>query len=317
MSGIWVWPCSSRLGAIAAAVVVWCVLCHPVAVVAETPAKPDLSHQSSLISDPAPVLRACALEEVEQAVLTAAGPPGLVMLDNGRMIRLSDVLIFADEAAWQALLAPFLGRRVTLWRSDIKPGLAGDHAHMVLLDNRLAAPSIWLQDTLLATGQGAVYIYPGMTACHRALKAAEQAARQAGAGHWAHERAEGTNMVIGPQRFLSNMIIGQATDPVLSTAIGRYGIITGHVLSIGKQGRWAYLNFGTNFATDFTVRLTATAEKQLLNHGFTTKDLVNVHIEVRGVLQNRGGPLIDVFDLAQITLPNRPQTLERPDFELK
>lgn len=258
-----------------------------------------------------PASQACGLNPQAGGVLASAGPPGRVVLEDGRVIRLSDFLFSGGSERWQSVLTPYLGRRITLMSAGEKPGLIGPHAHIFVLQAP-DQPPIWLQRALLSEGQGVFYVYPGKSSCSKPLLEEESRARAAGVGRWADFLALTGVEVTGPQPIPSKILVAEATDPVLPIATGRYGIIHGHVLSIGAQGSWTYLNFGVDFHKDFTIRLTKTAEKALLKHGFTTKDLIDTEIEVRGILQNSGGALIDVFDMAQLTLLDRSQRPGNP-----
>ena len=82
-----------------------------------------------------------------------------------------------------------------------------------------------------------------------------------------------------------------------------YGIVAGRVLAAnGVKGR-IYLNFGSDYKTDFTVQLAKAAAAQLqLLRKINWLDLAHHTVRVRGWVETRGGPMVTVTDASQLEL---------------
>ncbi|MGI9508963.1 MAG: thermonuclease family protein [Geminicoccaceae bacterium] len=94
------------------------------------------------------------------------------------------------------------------------------------------------------------------------------------------------------------MLPKQAAE--LSFGIGTRQIVEGRVKRIFVNDRYVYLNFGADWRTDFTIRL---SRKMIGREGFDADALDGKMLRVRGVLQDSRGPLIDVSNLQQIEFP--------------
>lgn len=222
---------------------------------------------------------------------------GALSLQDGRKLKLSGVRIGASKSP----LRDLVGQTIIPYPAAKAPDRTGfTPAHILLPAKTENQSPVWLQQNLLRQGHAFIYIYPDQISCADALRSSEESARQSGVGIWNLDLLRPTPISApkGTQAFF----LGSAGQFATDRAVGHYGIIRGVVLSTGSAGRWRYLNFGGSYAQDFTVRLTANVEKRLSEHGFTLKGLKNRTIEVRGIVQSNGGPLIDVFDAAQIVI---------------
>jgi hypothetical protein len=116
---------------------------------------------------------------------------------------------------------------------------------------------------------------PGETARAAEMLTAEQSARAAGRGLW----AEAAFM---PQ------------DPgALDDSIGRFRIVRGRVLRVEPTESHVYLNFGADWRADFTVRVRRDELDDALA-GVELERLAGRLVEVRGVVLEAGGPLIEL-----------------------
>jgi hypothetical protein len=87
-----------------------------------------------------------------------------------------------------------------------------------------------------------------------------------------------------------------AQDPTaLAASAGRFRIVRGRVLRVAPTERYVYLNFGRDWRADFTVRAQA-AELA----GLDLASLAGRLVEVRGVVLEAGGPLIELSHPQQI-----------------
>ena len=89
-----------------------------------------------------------------------------------------------------------------------------------------------------------------------------------------------------------------------------FEIVEGSVTTVSRTKSAIYLNFGNDWKTDFTARI----GKPVLdaNPAFdqTLASLEGKTISVRGWIERRNGPMIDILDPAQITIDG---DLAQPD----
>jgi len=80
-------------------------------------------------------------------------------------------------------------------------------------------------------------------------------------------------------------------------------VVEGRVLSVRQAGGTTYLNFGRNWTQDFAVTISRRVAATLEAAGIGLKSLERRRIRVRGWVEARGGPRIEVLRAAQIELP--------------
>ena len=122
--------------------------------------------------------------------------------------------------------------------------------------------------------------------CASVLTASEAEARQAKRGTWADPAA-----------------IKNAESPGdILAGIGRFIIVEGKVLSVRQAGATTYLNFGRNWTRGFAVTISRRMIPALEAAGILLKSLENRRVRVRGWVEARGGPRIEVLRVGQIEL---------------
>ena len=120
--------------------------------------------------------------------------------------------------------------------------------------------------------------------CEGILMMAEAQARQAKKGVWNGSTA------------IKN---AEIPDDIL-TAIGRFAVVEGRVLSVRQAGTTTYLNFGRNWTQDFAVTISRRTLPAIEAAGIALKSLENRQIRVRGFLESRTGPRIELLRAGQI-----------------
>jgi micrococcal nuclease len=219
-----------------------------------------------------------------------------LQLDDGAEVRLigslspraSDVGARAGQwpseaKAIQALTDAALGRTVKLAYSGRKRDRYGRHlAHVFVISDGIEQ---WLQGELLASGSARAYGLPGSFGCAAALMAHEQVARAARRGVWN----------ISVYRPKPARLVG-----LLMRRRSHFEIVTGTVTDVSHTRSATYLNFGSDWKTDFTVRIgkDVLSSAPSLQHALGT--LAGRHVSVRGWIERRNGPMIDIRDPAQI-----------------
>jgi hypothetical protein len=86
------------------------------------------------------------------------------------------------------------------------------------------------------------------------------------------------------------------------TGIGRFTVVEGKVLSVRQSGATTYLNFGRNWTRGFAVTISRRMMAAFAAAGLVPKSLENRRIRVRGWVEARQGPRIEVLRVGQIEM---------------
>jgi endonuclease YncB( thermonuclease family) len=233
-----------------------------------------------------PVLAAgCSFEPQGEGRVAAVIDGRTLRLQDGREVRLAGIeLVTTGKATTNAsaLSAIVAGRDVTLAGEDDTPDRYGRQPAFVFL----ASSDTPVQGLLLAQGEALVSGSITDKDCAAALLAAEAEARRAKRGIWADPAA-----------------IKNAESPGdILAGIGRFMVVEGKVLSVRQAGATTYLNFGRNWTRDFAVTISRRMIGAFEAAGMSLKPLENQRIRVRGWVEARGGPRIEVLRVGQIEL---------------
>ncbi len=179
-----------------------------------------------------------------------------------------------EENAIGALKTLVLGKTVQLTYGKSSRDRYGRHlAHIFVPDG---ADPIWVQGAQLAAGHARAYALPGDGSCLAALKAHEGLARATNLGIWS----------VALYRAIRADRIGQ-----LKLARSTYQIVAGDVRSVTRLKSAAYVNFGADWHTDFSLRI----PKTVLDSSPWSANLEALQgrsVEVRGWIERRNGPSI-------------------------
>jgi len=207
-------------------------------------------------------------------------------LQDGREVRLAGIEPVSPEkpsaSRAQALGKILTGREVKLRGEDDTPDRYGRQPAFVFL----TASETLVQGELLAQGEALVSATVADKECASVLMAAEAAARQAKRGIWADPTA----------------IKNTESPGDILAGIGRFTLVEGKVLSVRQAGATTYLNFGRNWTRDFAVTISRRVLPVFEAAGVVPKSLENRRIRVRGFVEARGGPRIEVLRAEQIEL---------------
>jgi endonuclease YncB( thermonuclease family) len=229
----------------------------------------------------------CAFEPLGEGHVAEAIDGKSFRLTDGREIRLAGIepalaeakeMTRADRAA--ALSAVIAGKDVTLRGEDDAPDRYGRQSAFVFL----APADTLVQSLLLSQGAAVVSTEVSDKACTEALMAAEAEARTAKRGTWA-----GTAVIKN----------AESPDDILA-GIGRFVLVEGKVLSVRQAGATTYLNFGRNWTRDFAATISRRNMPAIESAGVILKSLENRQIRVRGWVERRPGPRIEVVRAGQI-----------------
>jgi endonuclease YncB( thermonuclease family) len=205
-------------------------------------------------------------------------------LADGREILLAGIEPAVPEttkanrsAALSALIAD---RDVTLRGEDDAPDRYGRQPAFAFL----AGSDIPVQALLLAQGAALVSADIADKDCAASLLAAEAEARTGRRGIWSGTFA------------IKN---AESPDDILA-GIGHFTVVEGKVLSVRQAGATTFLNFGRNWTQDFAVTISRRALADLAGAGIVPRTLENQRIRVRGWVEARTGPRMELRRAGQI-----------------
>jgi endonuclease YncB( thermonuclease family) len=212
--------------------------------------------------------REVRLAAIESPLVTAAGP--------------DDARSHAGLAARDALEGLVLRRQIAA-----RPTISPDRYGRLIAYAFIAGPAseILLQQEMLANGHALLSPAGIASPCRTALRAAEGKARAAGLGLWS-DPYYGIKQADHPADFLLDQ--------------GRFALVRGTVASVRERGSIVYVNFGRRW--DFTVTILKRNERLFAGAGLVPSRLAGRRIEVRGFIEERGGPAIEVVRPEQIEI---------------
>lgn len=222
----------------------------------------------------------CNFETQGEGRVAAIVDARSLRLDDGREVKLAGIEV-ADNTKAAAMLATLLiGRDVILRGNDDTPDRYGRQPAYVFLSGNQTP----IQGELLRQGLALASSEMTEKGCAGALMAAEAEARQARSGTWA----------------VSTVIKNAESPDDILAGIGRFAVVEGRVLSVRQAGATTYLNFGRNWTRDFAATISKRIVPAFQAAGLTPKSLENRRIRVRGWVEARQGPRIELRRVGQI-----------------
>lgn len=204
-------------------------------------------------------------------------------LIDGREIRLAAIEPVPGQARSTAQLAALIdGRDIRLQGADDTPDRYGRQPALVFLDNADSP----VQLDLLKQGQALFSGVMADRACAADLMQAEASARKSRLGVWATPTA------------LKN---AERPGDILPL-VGQFVVVEGKVLSVRQAGTTFYVNFGRRWTEGFAATISRRMITAFEAAGLAPKSLENRQVRVRGWVELRGGPRIDIFQVGQIEL---------------
>lgn len=220
----------------------------------------------------------CAGTPAEAGMVTAVQDGRTLTLADGREIRLAGIEAPADGNALRSLVG---GTRLRL------DGTGQDRYGRMVAYAYRPDDMEPVQFALLRAGQARVSARIGAKSCAEALLATEKAARASSRGLWADPN-------FAPLRSQNLTMI--------SAARGHFALIEGRVLSVRESGATIYVNFGRRWTRDFSVTIPKRARGSFAAAGIDLKTLEGRRIRVRGMIEQRSGPIVQAIAPEQIEL---------------
>lgn len=202
-----------------------------------------------------------------------------ISLTDGREIRLAGIETPSGDAT--ALTALTIGREIRLHGDSDAPDRYGRQTAWLFVDQ--ADTSVQVQ----LVAQGAALAGAGLidAGCATELHAAEVAPRRDKRGVWA-----------------ANVIKNTESPGDILAGLGRFTVVEGRVLSVRQARSVTYVNFGRRWTQDFAVTIPKRVVASLEAAGMVPKSLEHRWIRVRGFVERRGGPRIEVGHARQIEI---------------
>lgn len=230
-----------------------------------------------------------------RGVVSSVTDGDTVILDSGLVVRLIGTQApklplgregfepwpMADEAK-AALEALVLGKAVELRYGGERIDRHGRAlGHLFTAE----APGAWVQEEMVAAGLARVYSFPDNRSCLAELMAAETKARAMQLGIWTDPY----------------YTVRRADRPeTIASRAGHYELIEGRVLLAESVGDRVFLNFGRYWKEDFTAVIERSALRMFDGIGFDPIRLEGALVRVRGWVDERDGPRVEVTHPEQI-----------------
>lgn len=243
------------------------------------------------------------LRMVQGGVVTEVSDGDTLLLDSGLVVRMigtqAPKLPLGREGFPTWPLAPdakaaleemALGKTVTLGYGGEEVDRYDRALAQVFIETGDADP-VWAQGLMVRNGWARVYSFPDNRKCLDQLYVAEGQARAERLGIWANPYYS-VRMADRPAELLQRA--------------GHYELVEGRVLLADRSGSRVYLNFGRLWREDFTVVIEAPAIKIFSEAGLDPMTLDGALIRVRGWVDDRDGPRIEVTHPEQIEVLARP-----------
>ena len=219
----------------------------------------------------------CKTEPVAGGGVTAARDGRSFVLSDGREVRLAGIEAGTDGAALAALIR---GQTVTL---RVLTRDTDRYGRIIAFAEHDGAS---VQEALLRNGQARVATRTGGLGCAEPLRAAEREARDNKRGLWAQDGA---------------LLATDAPERIAARA-GHFSVIEGPVLTVREAGSLIYVNFGRRWSRDFTLTILRRNQRLFSSAGIDLKSLAGKRVRVRGVVELRGGPVIEAEAPEQIEI---------------
>lgn len=229
----------------------------------------------------------------DSLVLTDGLKVSLSAIQAPKSERVDDFLSWplADEAG-EALRALTAGKTVKLfYGGDKRDRYTRAIAQVYTLDAK-GEPDVWLQEAMVKAGMARVYSWKDYQQDTEALYRAESEARNAKRGIWNTKNTNGFYKIHKPD-----------PDP-LAQYVDTVQVIEGVIVKIADVRRTVYLNFGSDYKTDFTIAIPKKSRRAFKKASYDPLALTGARVHVRGYVELYGGPIIWLND------PNRLEVLD-------
>lgn len=203
------------------------------------------------------------------------------VLGSGLKVRLANV--FAPEkgqeyhrAAASALATLLDGRNIGMSYTGPKRDRYDRALAQVYTLTPGGLPDQWVQSEMVRLGYGRVRSYADTAWEIGTLLEVEDVARQAGRGLWQS----------------SDFTVRTPAPNQLAQSVDSFQIVEGLILSSAQVKGMTFLNFGSDYKTDFTVSIARRDRRKFEKAGIDLEDMDGRRVRVRGWIELYNGPVI-------------------------
>jgi endonuclease YncB( thermonuclease family) len=246
-------------------------------------------------------LSACRFEAAGTGTVRAITDGRSFILEDGREIRLAGIEVPLPPAAGEsgpraeaavaaraALESMLASQSVELRQNGAGADRYGRARAMVYVMRDGVARSVTHE--MLARGFARVSAHVGDRPCAEELLAQERAARRAKLGLWSEPYY---------------VIVAAESGTHLAAERGRFTVAEGNVLSVRESAGTIYMNFGRRWSQALTATISKRDEGVFAAAGVEPKKLENRRVRVRGWIEERNGPRIELTRPEQIEIAER------------
>ncbi len=228
---------------------------------------------SGTFASPAAALTACLPPDGGKARITSVADNGVLILKGHRTVKLEGLLWPSErDAARRRQATAALRQFASGHEIHLRVGMPKLDRYERLRAQVVLPDGTWLQQALLLRGLVRVSIAPDRRECAQELYAAEEKARNEGLGLWAL-----------PAYAVRH------PESLHWSDLGTFQIIGGRVLNVKVSGGRAYLNFGRDWRTDFTVTIAPEDMKTFRHADFDPHSYAGKRVGVRGFIDRLHG----------------------------
>ena len=137
-------------------------------------------------------------------------------------------------------------------------------------------PDLWVQEEMIRLGMSRVYTWPDTYQDSQKLYRAEREARAGGRGIWSHDYYD----------------IRSPEPNMLAQDVDSFQLVEGIITSSADIRGRVYLNFGSDYKTDFTIAIAKRDRKRFKRAGIDPVTLEGARVRVRGWIELINGPMI-------------------------
>ena len=230
--------------------------------------------------------------------------PLRLRLTDGRIVQLSSLHIpdltpydGGDiSLAAQALLTETLtNKQIRIYQTKRDDKGRQNRMGHLLAQIEVKNGELWVQGLLLKNGLALVMPTKDNIEMSAQMSALEQEARTSKIGMWADD---------GYTVY---------TPETASEGLNSWGIVEGTVRAAASVRNTYYLNFGTDWKTDFTIGIPSDIRRTMSAHGIDLALFTGRRVRVHGWLESYNGPYIELFSPAWIeVLPDESQSSTLP-----